>query len=300
MNTMTVKRQELFPVLSKRTTTVFLFGAALLMCSLVTPGYTSELPAYPNATVAQSVDEERQNHPVITDRMKRVHGVVTSDGAQWLDGQLIRKMYLLPPGHTSNQGFEFYVNLLREQGIGTLFECRSYSCGASNFWANDIFAIPTLYGQDKEQAYFVGKKQGKKQDKKQASYYTVYAVRRGNGRIYTLIDVFTPFEHEGNGGQRVTGFVMPLTDPIVSADLMPFVSQMHQNPASNALLMIHGQMPATLAEFDTRLMQMEKLRQSLLQLLDDQGVAGARLRVNISFDNTDASAPFWLQAVPLP
>ena len=115
-----------------------------------------------------------------------------------------------------------------------------------------------------------------------------------------MIDVFTPFEHEGNGGQRVTGFVMPLTDPIVSADLMPFVSQMHQNPASNALLMIHGQMPATLAEFDTRLMQMEKLRQSLLQLLDDQGVAGARLRVNISFDNTDASAPFWLQAVPLP
>lgn len=292
MNTMTVKRQELFPVSSKRTTTVFLFGVALLMFSLVTPGYTSELPAYPNATVAQSVDEERQNHPVITDRMKRVHGVVTSDDAQWLDGQLIRKMYLLPPGHTSNQGFEFYVNLLREQGVSTLFECRSYSCGASNFWANDIFAIPTLYGQDKEQAYYVGKKQ--------ASYYTVYAVRRGNGRIYTLIDIFTPFDHERNTGQRVTGFVMPLTDPIVSTDLMPFVTQMHKNPTSNALLMIHGQIPATLAEFDTRLMQMDKLRQSLLQLLDDQGVAGARLRVNISFDNTDAAAPVWLRAIPLP
>lgn len=294
MNTMTVKRQEFFPISSKQTITVFLFSAALLMCSTSTPGYTAELPTYPNATVAQSVNEERQNHPVITDRMKRVHGVVTSDGAQWLDGHLTRKMYLLPPGHTSHQGFEFYVNLLREQGVGTLFECHSFSCGASNFWANDIFAIPTLYGQDKEQAYYVGKKQ--------ASYFTVYAVRRGNGRIYTLIDIFTPFDHwnERNAEQRVTGFVIPLTDPIVSADLMPFVTQMHNNPTINALLLIHGQIPDTITEFDTRLMQMDKLRQSLLLLLDDQGVASARLRVNISFDNSDATAPFWLQAVPLP
>ena len=294
MNTMTVKRQKPFHVSSKRTTAVFLFGASLLLCSLFTPGYSAQLPAYPNATVTQSVDEERQNHPVITDRMKRVHGVVTSDGAQWLDGQLIRKMYLLPPGHTSNQGFEFYVNSLREQGVETLFECRSFSCGASNFWANDIFAIPTLYGQDKEQAYYIGKKQ--------ASYYTAYAVRRGNGRIYTLVDIFTPFDHwsERNAEQRVTGFVIPLTDPIVNADLMPFVTQMRDNPAMKALLMIRGQMPATLDEFDNRLMQMDKLRRMLLQLMADQEITSARLRVNISFDNTDASAPFWLQTVPLP
>lgn len=293
MNTTTVKRQEFFPTLSKRTTAVFLFSAALFLLTASMPGYAIEHPAYPNASVTQSVDEERQNHPIITDRMKRVHGVVTSDAAQWLDGQLVRTVYLLPPGHTSSQGFEFYVNSLREQGVETLFECRSFSCGASNFWANDIFAIPTLYGQDKEQAYYIGKKQ--------ASYYTVYAVRRGNGRIYTLVDIFTPFDHwsERNAEQRVTGFVIPLTDPMVNADLMPFVTQMRDNPAMNALLMIRGQMPATLDEYDNRLMQMDKLRRMLLQLMNDQEISNARLRINISFDNTDTAAPFWLEAVPL-
>ena len=293
MNTTIVKRQEFFPTLSKRTTAVFLFSAALFLLTPFSPGYATELAAYPNAAVAQSVDEERQNHPIITDRMKRVHGVVTSDGAQWLDGQLMRSLYLLPPGHTSNQGFEFYVNSLREQGVETLFECRSFSCGASNFWANDIFAIPTLYGQDKEQAYYIGKKQ--------ASYYTVYAVRRGNGRIYALVDTFTPFDHwnKRNAERRVTGFVIPLTAPIVKADLMPFVTQMRDNPTMKALLMIRGRMPATLTEFDTRLVQMDKLQQMLLQLLDNQEVSNTRLRVNISFDNTDSAAPFRLEAVPL-
>ena len=296
MNRITVKHQELFLALSaraaNRTTTALLICAAIVLSSLSAFCYAAELSAYPNATVAQSVDEERQNYPVITDRMKRIHGVVTSDGAQWLDGHLMRTVYLLPPGHTSAQGFEFYVNLLREQGVEALFECRSFSCGASNFWANDIFAIPTLYGQDKEQSYYIGKKQN--------DYYAVYAIRRGNGRIYTLVDVFTPFDHEHKDkGRQITGFMIPLTDPIVSADLTPFIIQMRDNPAMKALLLIRGQMPDTLAEFDGRLQAMDTLQKSLLQSLEEQGVSGTRLRLNISFDGTDSAMPFWMQVVPL-
>jgi|GEM_PF-5226148 len=294
MNTTTVKHPDFFPALStrksNRTTTVFLISATLALSGLFAPGYAAELPAYPNASVAQSVSEARQNHPIITDRMKRVHGTVTSDRAQWLDGHLMRTVYLLPSGHTSAQGFEFYVHLLREQGVETLFECRSFSCGASNFWANDIFAIPTLYGQDKEQGYYIGKKQD--------SYYAVYSIRRGNGRIYTLVDIFTPSDHEGNA-DPISGLMIPLASPVDDTDLAPFVAQMRDNPTMKALLMLHGQMPNTLAEFDARRTEMDKLQHSLLQYLQGQGISSKRLRVNITFDSTDSAAPFWLQIVRL-
>ena len=94
-----------------------------------------------------------------------------------------RTLYQLPQGQSSESGYDFFIDKFAGLGVKELFSCRSFSCGESNFWANDIFNIALLYGQNRQQLYFMGEKQG--------VYYSVYSVQRGNGRIYTLVDVFT-------------------------------------------------------------------------------------------------------------
>ncbi|MFK0572447.1 DUF4892 domain-containing protein [Endozoicomonas sp.] len=288
----------------RRNATSDILRGCLLLLSM-TPfqfSYGSELPPFPNAGLRLSADEDRQNHPVITSRMKRVNGVVTSDGSQWFDGHLNRALYLLPPGHSSSQGYDFYVDQLRDQGVETLFQCRSFSCGASNFWANDIFEISTLYGQDKEQAFFIGKKQG--------SYYSVYSVRRGNGRVYTLVDVFKPSDYkvEKVSEQRESrgNVKLRLNDGLVkSSDLKLFVEEMNGDSAMNALFIIHSPVPETLAELDVWQQKMEVQKTAIQQYLKHQGIAGSRLRFNISVGTDDDSMEqkttqaFWLEIVPL-
>ena len=283
--------------------TVFRFSCGLLMPALIQPVYALEHQDYPNARVELSIDENCRNYPIITSRMKRVNGVVTSDNAKWIDGHLIRRLYLLPHGHSNNQGYEFYVNVFREQGVILLFECRSFSCGASNFWANDIFEISTLYGQDKEQAFFIGKKQN--------TFYMVYAIRRGNGRIYTLVDVFKPHgdEVESVTEQRFVGSILRLSLDKSgienSADLTSFVTSMNSSSVMNALLIIHSTVPDTLAELDKWQDKMTMLKDSIVKYLKDQGISESRLRFNISIGTHDSSLEpgvkpsFWLEIIPL-
>ncbi|WP_257295134.1 DUF4892 domain-containing protein [Endozoicomonas sp. YOMI1] len=304
MNKVIVDIPGLLKTLQSCSLTITCKILSTLLCLVIVPStYASGIPTYPNARIELSIDENRQNHPIITNRMKRVNGVVTSDGAQWLDGHLIRELYFLPPGHSSNQGFEFYVSLFRGEGVETLFECRSFSCGASNFWANDIFDISTLYGQDKEQAFYIGKKL--------STFYTVYAVRRGNGRIYTLVDIFKPHDYEmerateQSAGSSIFRLEPGKSGIEKSSDLTSFVANMNIEPSMNALLIIHSPIPDTLAELDAWQNKMEALQENIVQYLNEQGISESRLRFSISIGTDDnsldpeVSPSFWLEIVPL-
>lgn len=305
MNKVIVLSFGRFKTLKKRIVTSYVLRGCLLLFFIIPFqfSYGSELPAYPNARLELSADEERQNHPVITSRMKRVNGVVTSDGAQWLDGHLNRTLYLLPPGHSSSQGYDFYVNQLRDLGVETLFQCGSFSCGASNFWANDIFNISTLYGQDKEQIFYIGKNQG--------SYYSVYSVRRGNGRIYTLVDVFKPHEYEVervNELKKSSSTIKLLIEKggsSKSPDLKAFVTDMSSDPSMSALFIIHSVVPDTVVELDIWQQKMDELKTSISKHLNEQGIDDSRLRFNVSVGTHEDSTgqesvqSFWLEIVPL-
>ncbi|WBA79513.1 DUF4892 domain-containing protein [Endozoicomonas sp. GU-1] len=304
MNKVIVDIPGLLKTLKSGSLTIACKIISTLLCLVIGAStYASGLPAYPNARIELAIDENRQNHPIITNRMKRVNGVVTSDGAQWLDGHLIRDLYFLPPGHSSNQGYEFYVSLLQGEGVETLFECRSFSCGASNFWANDVFDISTLYGQDKEQAFYIGNKLN--------TFYTVYAVRRGNGRIYTLVDIFKPHDYEmertieQDAGNNVFRLEPGKSGIEKSSDLASFITNMNIDSSMNALLIIHSTVPDTLAELDTWQNKMEVLQENIVQHLNEQGISESRLRFNISIGTEDNSLDpgttpsFGLEIVPL-
>lgn len=146
-----------------------------------------DLQPYPAASVDRRVNEQRSNHPVVSSPMKKVNGVVLADDMQRLDGNLERRVYQLPSGHDSNDGYQFFIEQLKALNVEPLFSCNSFGCGDSNFWANNIFRVSTLYGMNKEQHYFLGKKVRPGE----VVYYSVYSVKRGNRRVYTLVDEFT-------------------------------------------------------------------------------------------------------------
>ena len=97
-----------------------------------------------------------------------------------LRGVLNRQTHELPKGLDEQEVFEFYRDQLPENRE-ILFTCERRGCGESNNWANDHFGIKQLYGFEQYQFYGV-------YQVGQTQFYTLYAVRRGNGRIYVQLE----------------------------------------------------------------------------------------------------------------
>ena len=281
---------------------VFITGLFAALFSITGSAFVAEsLKPFPNAELERSEQQLKKSHPVIVNRMKKVNGVVTSDDDRWLEGELIRKVFQLPQGQSSEAGYDFFVDQLSAQGVKKIFSCQSFSCGESNFWANDIFKIALLYGQNRQQYYYVGEKQG--------TYYSVYSIKRGNGRIYTLVDVFRGEEGEGRGDitlQNLThrGFYdLYISEPLAtSSELNRLEKLLKQNPELNLVLQVRGGIPKKLTDYDRQRKTLQTQGQQVLRTMADQGVASDRLRLE-----TAASVPaakelpadtLWLRVFP--
>lgn len=261
---------------------------AVLFSIAATASGTDFLDAFPNAQLERSELEQQQNHPVIVNRMKKVNGVVTSDDASWLEGELTRKLYLLPQGQDSKTGYDFFVDQFKTMGVKELFRCQSFSCGESNFWANDIFNIALLYGQNRQQHYFIGEKLG--------AYYSVYSVRRGNGRIYALVDIFRSasdsqvadisFEQLTRRGYTdlyITGNIAE------SGALDQLQYWLKQESGANLVLQVQGLVPDSLNAFDSQRATLEAAGQKILQKLINGGVDSKRVRMQTALSVSAAS-----------
>ena len=264
-----------------RTGVLFSSLCAVLLTMAGTAYGANILKAFPNAQLERSGQEELQNHPIIINRMKKVNGVVVSDDASWLEGSLTRKLYQLPQGQTSEAGYDFFVEQFRALGANELFSCRSFSCGESNFWANDIFNIALLYGQNRQQYYYIGEKLG--------TYYSVYSVRRGNGRIYALVDVFR--SGAGNQAEDISleelvrrGFAdVYVSKPVADSPALQSVQKLLQKePKVNLLLQVQGLLPDSLNDFDRQRTELETRGQQILQKLTSDGIESNRLRVQVA------------------
>ena len=290
MNNVIAKRWMHFKNIQLMFWTVALRLCAICVLLISFQAISSPLiPAYPNANIELSIEEDRQNFPIIMDRMKKVNGIVTSNASLLLDGNLKRSLYYLPPGHSSEQGFNFYVNLMQNQGVEAIFKCQSFSCGASNFWANDVFKIPMLYGQDNEQAFYIGKKEG--------HYYTVYSVRRGNRRVYTLVDIFMPDGTvlakdlpENSVPKNRRRFIITARDIIKNTHLSSFLDEMVDDSTIKTLFIINRPMPKTSADFDASESNMKLLKRAMLNYLREKEIDESRFRFSIAVSDVDLPA----------
>lgn len=66
-----------------------------------------------------------------------------------------------------------------------LYSCDGLDCGSSAAWANEYFGIKQLYGLDRYQHYRVWELNGEAGK----DIAVIYAVQRGNKRIYVQVDV---------------------------------------------------------------------------------------------------------------
>lgn len=117
---------------------------------------------------------------------KKIAGSWRLDRQQRLSGNLTRYTVELPEGHSANNGFDFYLDQLQNFNLRELFHCTGRDCGTSNSWANNHFKILQLYGLDQFQQY--GAYEVTNADAK-PFYVALYAVQRGNKRVYMQLDI---------------------------------------------------------------------------------------------------------------
>lgn len=117
---------------------------------------------------------------------KKNDGIWQAERQQHLSGLLTRVTLELPSNYSAQDGFEFYQEQLKSLNYRVLFSCRARDCGTSNTWANNHFKIIQLYGLDQYQFYGAYEVLT---DSTAPFYVTLYAVQRGNKRVYVQLDI---------------------------------------------------------------------------------------------------------------
>lgn len=158
-----------------------------LMATLifVSPAYaTTQLPEwfepFPLSTLENQSARPTPDYQLPLSQITRIQGLLRTQNERRLRGQLIRRTWELASGNSPAQGFHHVRDQLVAQQAEILFECSSRQCGASNLWANQVFGYANLLGVDSSQFYLAAEIA--------TGHMAVYAVRRGNGRVYLHID----------------------------------------------------------------------------------------------------------------
>jgi hypothetical protein len=164
-----------------RTRVQVVFACCLL---LLAPWLQAALPQwlepFPRSRLIQEQSLAAPDYRVMLGRIIRINGQIRTDRELRLEGTLERNTWQLPVGHGPEDGFRHFREQLQAHGADILFECNSRQCGASNLWANDLFATARLYGVDESQHYLAARAG--------SDHVIVYAIRRGNGRVFVNVD----------------------------------------------------------------------------------------------------------------
>ncbi len=265
---------------------MFVTGAFLFPVS----AFSDDIAPFPNAVLDMELHQQVTSYPVISSSMKKVNGVVMADSEQWLDGALDRKLYLLPSGKSSDEAYRFFTRQFKQLGVEPVFSCERFSCGASNFWANNIFDIARLYGLDKEQAYYLGQKEtnGK------ITYYLTYTVKRGNRREYALVDIFTVGKARGARSNQVAMDDIPVnTSDLERSEAYKVLLKTLKNQAQPLLITVESASARNTSEVD-RLSERLNASQNLLQSrLNDDGIDSQQFRIQTIIGDLKSASLHW-------
>ncbi|KAA0875837.1 DUF4892 domain-containing protein [Nitrincola tapanii] len=138
------------------------------------------LHPFPLSTLENQTRQPTPDYLLALSQITRIQGLLRTQNERRLSGQLLRSTWELASGHGPEQGFEHFKQQLQQASAEILFECASRQCGASNLWANQVFGYANLLGVDSSQFYLAAKLG--------SDYFALYAVRRGNGRVYLHLD----------------------------------------------------------------------------------------------------------------
>lgn len=270
---------------------------AVLLVVFTLPAKAVTMPMLPdNLTVFSLADADRfrsssvSDYRLILGSVIKIDRQVRSDLDERLKGELQQFTWEIPRNHSPEEGFTDLRNQLVERGAQLLYQCQGRECGASNIWANDLFRYSTLYGRDDSQHYLAAQLNG--------NHYAIYAVRRGNQRIYLHMDLllgdneadqawFLPLETQGY-------VILPNWPEAPELAVEQLADWMQEHPGT-VRLVVHQAGTDTKISFEKSLGLASALRQNLInagiapERLDAQGagnlvpsVLGAREQVAVA------------------
>lgn len=146
-----------------------------------------QLEVHAQARVMHETRAEVDSYLIALGKHKKRKNLWLPESSQREAGTLQRLTLELPEYYSEEEAYNYYKNQLPETAM-PLFECLARGCGESNNWANVHFGVKQLYGQNASQWYGVYSWPGANVDEKK-NFLTLYTVRRGNGRLYTQIEI---------------------------------------------------------------------------------------------------------------
>ena len=183
------------------------------------------LSAPPHAdTVDRVADAPSAVQTFMMGRLDRLERDVRGTNALRPEGIIEAITYRFPAGTDPLALVDHYARLLEG---ALVYRCGGRDCGRSTEWANALFGSSLLYGPDARQAYAAWVREGK--------LISVYAIERGNRRVYSHLRVITPRDGESPGVATIVARQLRAQRWAVIPDLKPAADGALTEPALAAI-----------------------------------------------------------------
>lgn len=143
-------------------------------------------------------------HRLITSRVKRMSGEVQPESAEFVSGVKTQVTFEISPAHTTESVADFYRQEFSRTGQ-VVFECNGRGCGPSNYWSNQVFEIPRLYGPTEYQHYILAKI-----DSEDVDYVTLYFSQRATGQRFLHQESFSGVDDRFATDERLIASMLRL------------------------------------------------------------------------------------------
>jgi len=222
-----------------------------------------QLDPFPQSRLINAEQRRDPDYRLMLSGIMKINGQIRAEHELRLQASLSRMTWQLPAGYDAEAGFKFLRAQLDSQGAQVLFECSGRQCGPSNIWANDIFGQARLYGIDNSQYYAALKLE--------LAHVAVYAVRRGNGRVFLHLDVLeNERKTETNPAALLIrqGYVeLPFWPESPDRAVAALLDIMEGMPRQEFWLVVHWQGQ----DLELTLRQSQEAADRLLRLVADKG-----------------------------
>lgn len=148
---------------------------------------TLVIDPFPRAEVARERVQDNTEHAVVIGNIRRINNQVRAEREVQTVGELIRTSWRIPGGHGAREAMAHAVAQLQERPHTILFFCEGRECGSSSLWANQVLDYSRLYGPEDNQMYLA-----LRLDDEPQRFISLYAITRGNQRVYLHMDQLTP------------------------------------------------------------------------------------------------------------
>ena len=259
-----------------------------LLCALFVQPASAEalsVAPYAHSTLSSSDTFIDEDYLVPNSVPRRINNQLRIENELRVDVTGLKETYRINDGHTTEQAFNHYLSKLKQLNAKILYQCASRDCGRSSSWAQNIFNNSKLYGEDASQFYL----SASVQQGEQQWLVSVYAVERGNRRVYAHIETLKLNTSLSSGVTQLSSndknqmFVFSYSvNGVVSinpklADINKIIDLSKSNTEAKIYIVGHSQ--EGYSSTQNALTRSEEAADQVSSLLKKRGVDGDRLMV---------------------